>query len=151
MQKKIPDKVPLTLLTLLGKCACDPFGQYRDSDLQNAQLLELHTVRFIGLGALMDELTPRQRVYDTLEQLTARSDRLVSVGYLVTEGKAHVNTGKKVAATVPLDSWIQNIPNERSMSRPVKHIVDCIRVSYFVPRGWDTQTVETLTVANFLV
>jgi tetratricopeptide (TPR) repeat protein len=47
------------------------------------QFVELHGIRFIGLGAVIDELTPRQRVYDTLEQLTIRTERLISIGYLM--------------------------------------------------------------------
>jgi tetratricopeptide (TPR) repeat protein len=53
------------------------------SEAQSNQFVELHGLKFIGLGAVVDELSPRERVYDTLEQLTTRSERLVSIGYLV--------------------------------------------------------------------
>lgn len=121
---------------ILGGCICSPF-QFGDARgmSPSSQLVELHGVRFIGLGALSDELTPRERVYDTLEQLTTRTDRLISVGYLLGQGvsgseQAPVSVSeKKVSETVPLDIWNRNFPNDKSMNRDVKRLVEFIRVS----------------------
>lgn len=106
-------------------CHVFPLGEQRGMS-QSTQLVELHSVRFIGLGAVMDELTPRERVYDTLEQLTTRTDRLISVGYLLTD--TTLGDSLKVTETVPLDTWDRNFPNDGSMNRDVKRVIDRIRV-----------------------
>ena len=118
----------LGLASLIGECMCNPFipmGEHRNTP--STPLVELHGVRFIGLGALMDELTPRERVYDTLEQLTTRTDRLVSVGYLVNAGPT--SRPRTITETVPLDVWSQSFPNDKSMDRVVKKTIAQIRVS----------------------
>lgn len=99
--------------------------------------VEIHGIRFIGLGAMMDELTPHQRVYDTLEQLTTRTERLISIGYLV---EGHVTATaeqtkeespevqKKAAEAVPLDVWNKSYSGEKRMSSEVKQAVELIKV-----------------------
>jgi hypothetical protein len=134
---------PLSLMkAILGDCICNPFqnlGENRGNG-PSTQLVELNGVRFIGLGALIDELTPRERVYDTLEQLTTRTDRLVSVGYLLNDVRPTVEPSfdgrleqptppRKVTETVPLDIWIQNFPDDNSVCFDVKRTIEHIRVS----------------------
>ena len=97
------------------------------------QFVELHGIRFIGLGAVVDELTPRERVYDTLEQLTTRTERMISVGYLidvpaiVAENRYQLSGPIKVTETVPLDVWNTRYPG--SLGSTVNDIIDAAKVS----------------------
>lgn len=101
--------------------------------VMSLQFVELHGIRFIGLGAVVDELTPRERVYDTLEQLTTRTERLISVGYLidvpaiVAENRYQQSGPIKVAETAPLDVWDTRYPSQ--MDRAVAKIVEDTKVS----------------------
>lgn len=117
---------------LIGNCVCgNPFQDHRGGLNSSDQLVELHGIHLIGLGALSDELTPRERVYDTLEQLTTRTDRLISVGYIMSEMKSPGGTAsacQKVIDTVPLDVWNQNFPNDRNMSSDVRRTIDRVQV-----------------------
>jgi hypothetical protein len=132
-------KKPLNLVTaMLGDCLCQPLQQFHSGRglTASTQFVELHGIRFIGLGALVDELTPRERVYDTLEQLTTRTQRLISIGDLRDEDvlvSSATSEGhkvcRKVAETVPLDVWNQSYPNDQSMSREVRTTVHQILVS----------------------
>ena len=52
------------------------------------QFVQLQGLGIISLGALEDELSPQQRVWDTFQQSTtssSRTDRLISIGYLVRQ------------------------------------------------------------------
>jgi len=118
-----------------GMCASFPMAAERAVG-RSTQFVELHGLRFIGLGAMVDELTPKERVYDTLEQLTARSERLISIGYIMKErNHATIAPGpagalpitKTTAETVPLDVWNQQETNK--MTSQVKHLVDLMMVS----------------------
>jgi hypothetical protein len=105
------------------------------------QFVELQGLRFIGLGAVVDELTPRERVYDTLEQLRTRTERLISIGYFidkpVEDGEGSI---VKTTFTVPLDVWNQNNDDSRrsSVSNQVQTIVDLTTVRF----SWDTRCLE---------
>lgn len=69
---------------LLGRCGmCTAFEGRGLFSSGNTQFVELQGLRFIGLGALADELSPIERVHDTLEQLKTRTERLISIGYLL--------------------------------------------------------------------
>lgn len=103
------------------------------------QFVELQGLRYIGLGALVDELSPKERVYDTLEQLRTRTERLISIGYLVdkhpSEHNHHQSSNSAVASTskttqtVPLDVWnINNRDTRQSMSKHVELIVELTKV-----------------------
>ena len=135
----LPQKTPLNLVSsLFGSCACNPFhlggekaGESRKL-FPRTQYVQLHGVRFIGFGALSDELTPRERVYDTLEQLTTRTDRLVTVGYLIPEENSRDPSGsgsRKRTESVPLDAWNQHFPHTHSLTREVRNTIDLIKVS----------------------
>ena len=99
----------------------------------STQFVELHGLRFIGLGAVVDELTPRERVYDTLEQLTTRTERMISVGCLIDipaimAENRYLQTGPiKITETAPLDVWNTRYPNSTSMA--VSLIVEDTKVS----------------------
>jgi hypothetical protein len=128
-------KKPLNLVSaFLGNCLCEPFQFVeRTRGHQSVQFVELHSVKFIGLGAVEDELTPRERVYDTLQQLTTRTERLVSIGYLLDEPQKDVETSfnaeaRKATEAIPLDIWNQNYPNDQSMSKEVKKTITQIKV-----------------------
>jgi len=57
------------------------------------QFVQLQGLGIISLGALEDELSPQQRVWDTFLQSTAsssRTDRLISIGYLVQQEQLQV-------------------------------------------------------------
>jgi hypothetical protein len=128
-------KKPLNFVSaLLGTCLCEPFQfAERTRGHQSEQFVELHSVKFIGLGAVEDELTPRERVYDTLQQLTTRTERLLSIGYLLDEPQKDVKTSsnaeaRKATEAIPLDIWNQNYPNDQSMSNEVKTTILQIKV-----------------------
>lgn len=123
----------LNLASFLGNCLCEPFQFVERTRGQSEQFVELHSVKFIGLGAVEDELTPRERVYDTLQQLTTRTERLISIGYLLDEPRNEVETSTKAEArkateAIPLDIWNQNYPNDQSMSNDVKTTILQIKV-----------------------
>jgi tetratricopeptide (TPR) repeat protein len=92
------------------------------------QFVELQGLQFIGLGALADELTPRERVYDTLEQLRTRTERLVCIGYLIDKPSTEERGASitKTTYTVPLDVWAKTNGDSQqaSMSSQVRSIVD---------------------------
>jgi hypothetical protein len=127
-------KKPLNFVSaLLGTCLCEPFQFVERAQGRSEQFVELHSVKFIGLGAVEDELTPRERVYDTLQQLTTRTERLVSIGYLVDELRNDVGASSNAEASkateaIPLDIWNQNYPNDQSMSIEVKKTIFQIKV-----------------------
>lgn len=131
-----PSSKRLNLLSsLLGNCMCAPFPAGERST--GTQFVELHGVRMIGLGAVVDELTPKERVYDTLEQLTTRTERLISIGYVMEDkrlelesasGKNNVAISCKTTETMPLDAWSKSYPDKNRMSKQVQTIVEQIKV-----------------------
>jgi hypothetical protein len=127
---------PLNFAAFLGNCLCEPFQFVERTRGQSVQFVELHSVKFIGLGAVVDELTPRERVYDTLQQLTTRTERLISIGYLLDEPQNSVETSsnaeaRKATEAIPLDVWNQNYPNDHSMSNEVKKTILQIKVRLY--------------------
>jgi len=97
----------------------------------STQVVELKGIRFIGLGAVVDELSPRERVYDTLEVFRTRTERLVSVGYLLDKENDSTPRSlvEKVVETYPLDTWNRDdAPSERSFSREVKRTIELVKV-----------------------
>lgn len=121
---------------LMGNCFCEPLMPF-DFAAASTQFVELHGILFIGLGSMMDELSPKERVYDTLEQLRSRTERMVSIGYLVEDDEATLSSKageheadiRKITQTVPLDVWNKTYPKDQNISRPVKKIVDLLKVS----------------------
>ena len=117
---------------LMGNCFCEPLMPF-DIAAASTQFVELHGILFIGLGSMMDELSPKERVYDTLEQLRSRTERMVSIGYLVEDDEATLSTAdtdiRKITQTVPLDVWNKTYPKDQNINRPVKKIVDLLKVS----------------------
>jgi Tfp pilus assembly protein PilF len=154
---------------IIGECLCEPFPPASNGDASLAsnlmmkmrgalsfsspQFIELHGIQFIGLGALEDELTARERVYDTLEQLTTRTDRLISVGCLLeTTNPTLAGTDAATAAapqsstplsretsnnvtvttqSIPYDVWNATYPNDVSTSRAVKRTIANIQGQNF--------------------
>lgn len=97
------------MATLLGNCFCDQtlYPSSRGSrKRENSQFVELHGLRYIGLGAVTDELSAKERVYDTLEQLTVETDRLVNIGRTV---------GKDELEFIPLQLFQQQLDPGISM------------------------------------
>jgi hypothetical protein len=122
-----PKNKQLSILgALFGECFCGPLAAGDMKGLgQSSQFIELHGIQFIGLGAVMDELTPRERVYDTLEQLSSRTQRMISIGYLVDDEKT---PGQKISESIPLDIWTQTYPDDKTMSRHVRRTIASIKV-----------------------
>ncbi len=93
---------------------------------------------------MSDELTPRERVYDTLEQLTTRTERLITIGYILQDNEEYAFNSKdaekysstadlrKGTQTLPLDVWNKHYPEDNAMARPVKKLVDQIRVRFII-------------------
>lgn len=143
-----PKPEPLTVMkTIFGDCLCQgafPFAE-KGGPGQTSQFINIHGIEFIGLGAVVDELTPKERVYDTLEQLTTRTERLISIGYLSFEEReqqqrqdsssvasyAASHDAQVLLETVPLDVWNKTYPNDNSMSRRVKRIINNIKTKQF--------------------
>jgi hypothetical protein len=120
---------PLAFIkTIVGECFCELLAPgaaaERGMPVTPAveQFVQIHGVEFIGLGALSDELSSKERVYDTLEQLKSRSERLISIGYLSED-----ENGKKTT-TIPLDIWSHSYPDDRAMSRPIRRTINSIKV-----------------------
>jgi hypothetical protein len=86
----------------------------------------------------VDELSPEQRIRETLEQLTAEPKRMISIGYLVDEeapktSQIAVEEATKVTETVDLDVWRKNYPDDKNMSKPVAQTIKHIEVCALVP------------------
>ncbi|CAB9503361.1 Kinesin light chain [Seminavis robusta] len=108
---------------LIGGCMCQVGAgpQASNDNSRSSQFVSIHGIEFIGLGAVIDELTAKERVYDTLEQLTTRTERLISIGYLSVEDASPTSKTAKIAVeTVPLDVWEKTYPNDQSMAKHVK-------------------------------
>ena len=118
--------------TLISSCLCN--GNYhftaRKGMGPQTQIVEMRGIRFIGLGAVVDELTPRERVYDTLEVFRTRTERLVSVGYLLDRESEDTPRSlvEKVVETCPLDTWNQDFPDQRNLTKDVKRVIDLVKV-----------------------
>jgi hypothetical protein len=134
------------MTTLVGSCFCEPLPIF-EGLTPTTQFVELHGIRYIGLGAMSDELTPRERVYDTLEQLTTRTERLITIGYILQDDEDYAFNSKDVGKynassstadlrkgtqTLPLDVWNKHYPDDNAMARPVKKLVDQIRVRFII-------------------
>lgn len=120
-----PRTKPLSVMrAIIGDCLCEPFPFNENRGLsQTSQFVSLHGVESISLGAVVDELTAEQRVKDTLDQLTAETKRMISIGYLVdspTVSSNQVSVGEttKLTETVDLQVWRNNYPND-NMSKAV--------------------------------
>jgi hypothetical protein len=140
--------------------AANATGASPTSTAHDQQFVELHGILFIGLGAMVDELTPRQRVYDTLEQLRSRTERMVSIGFLVDppssppspprndseQDKKEDNADneaadiRKYTQTVSLDVWNQTYPQEEDataahLTRPIHKLIEQLKVSRALHSG----------------
>ena len=117
----------LFLKSIITECLCEQFapghgdGEKGFGFAEREQIVEIHGIEFIGLGAITNELSAKERVYDTLEQLSSRTERLISIGYLTPD-----NQGKKKTDTIPLDVWKQNYPDDKP-SRPIRKIIKRIQ------------------------
>lgn len=122
-------------------CATFPAAaaECRGMGLSSTQFVELQGLRFIGLGALADELSPKDRVHDTVEQLATRTERLIFIGYLVdpTFDKSEellAESSTRVCQkteTVPLDVWNNNNSEiNHGMSKQVQTIVELTTVRF---------------------
>lgn len=124
---------PLSIVsTLVSEClACNGRYDMKKGWVPSTQFVELKGIRFIGLGAVVDELSPRERVYDTLEVFRARTQRLVSVGFLLNRADdvANGEVQEKITETVPLDAWTRDFPDEKHLSNNVKKMITLVRVS----------------------
>ncbi len=123
--ERFMESSPLAIMkTFIGDCFCGPMGR-TSPNTPTTHFIELHGIEFIGLGAVTDELSARERVYDTLEQLTERTERLISIGHLVDDK----NTGGKSIESIPLDIWNQSPPHDRAISRQLRRTITTITVS----------------------
>jgi hypothetical protein len=134
--KKMPQSAtPISLVKeLLGGCICQgaipPLSSTGEQQTRSSQFISIHGIEFIGLGAVVDELTAKERVYDTLEQLTSRTERLISIGYLSLEASNSSQSGPEIVIeAVPLDVWDKTYPNDQSMAKAVKKKIANITVS----------------------
>jgi hypothetical protein len=120
---------PLSVVSaILGECLCVPFPLHDRGGLSaNSQFIELHGIEFIGLGAVIDELSAKQRIRETVAQLLKRqTNRLISIGYLMDD---ETNKSVKITQTIPLDLWSKTYPNDNKMNAPLQRVIDSIQVS----------------------
>eukprot|EP00544_Gedaniella_sp_CCMP2646_P006230 CAMPEP_0202503000 /NCGR_PEP_ID=MMETSP1361-20130828/40613_1 /ASSEMBLY_ACC=CAM_ASM_000849 /TAXON_ID=210615 /ORGANISM="Staurosira complex sp., Strain CCMP2646" /LENGTH=362 /DNA_ID=CAMNT_0049136133 /DNA_START=90 /DNA_END=1178 /DNA_ORIENTATION=+ len=136
--KPSPRAKPMSVMrAILGECMCETFPFTDNRGLsQTSQFIELHGVECISLGAVVDELSPEQRIRETLEQLTAEPKRMISIGYLVDEespktSQIAVEEATKVTETVDLDVWRKNYPDDKNMSKPVAQTIKHIEARQF--------------------
>jgi hypothetical protein len=129
--KKTPQSAtPMSLVKeIFGGCICQGAIPPPSTDQsRSSQFISIHGIEFIGLGAVVDELTAKERVYDTLEQLTSRTERLISIGYLSLDA-TNSSSPQVVIETVPLDVWDTTYPNDQSMAKTLKKKIANITVS----------------------
>lgn len=123
-------KQPLSVVrTMIAECMCGTYHMKKGFGANQAhtQFIQLRGIRFIGLGAVMDELTPRERVYDTLEVFRSKTaERLVTVGYLIQKDLPFC---KVEAEAVPLNAWLQDYPDYKNLTSSSKKIVGLVKVS----------------------
>lgn len=69
---------------LLGECLCTTnFDECLDYDLTSKfQFLEIHGIECISLGSITSELTPLERVTETIARLFTNSETPLSIGYI---------------------------------------------------------------------
>eukprot|EP00980_Cylindrotheca_fusiformis_P009303 scaffold2042_cov123-Cylindrotheca_fusiformis.AAC.10 len=140
----LPRSRPLAFLkSMIQECLCETFAPGERAVpgvVPVEQFVQIHGIEFIGLGALTDELSGKERVYDTLEQLTTRTERLISIGYLGDDDKV---PGRKKTDSIPLDIWSQSYPDDRAMSRPIRRIINNIKVGFVAsPGAFDTTRLK---------
>lgn len=124
--------------TLISSCLCNGVYHFkaRTGMSPSTQIIELKGIRFIGLGAVVDELTPRERVYDTLEVFRTRTECLVSVGYILDKelvDSTAIPRGtavdvEKVVEALPLESWNRDFPDESRFTKETKKTIDLVQV-----------------------
>jgi hypothetical protein len=175
---------------LISQCLCaaqnhNNAGHHHffDADRQGVgpetQFVELKGIRFIGLGAVVDELTPRERVYDTLEVLRTKTDRLLSIGYILPAAESDGNSNRnsrsrspgpragpglgggpaarsitapsfeKVVESIPYEAWARDCIDEASMSVNVQNIVQLVQKKNFAALRRELQ-MELSTTKNSL-
>ena len=141
------NKKGLDIISILfGDCLCmDAFrahesGQSKFSS-SNSQIIKLAGIECISLGAVIEELSPKQRVDRTIQQLATNIERLISVGYIREEHKVNnendlklpVSSMKKekVVETIPLEVYEQHFPEEidKSLSERFLFIIEHLKVN----------------------
>jgi len=123
--EKTSEGSPLSIVRMMIGDCFGPIAQ-GDSNGSTALFVQLHGIEFIGLGAVTDELSAKERVYDTLEQImTERAERLISIGYLVNNPTAPEGKSTK---TIPLELWSKNIVHDRAISRSLRRTISSIKV-----------------------
>jgi hypothetical protein len=129
-QQNAAKQQPLSVVrTMIAECMCGTYHMKKGfgANQAHAQFIQLRGIRFIGLGAVMDELTPRERVYDTLEVFRSKTaERLVTVGYLIQKDLPFC---KVEAEAVPLNAWLQDYPDYENLTSASKTIVGLVKVS----------------------
>ena len=131
---------------LIHRCmACGPVDTTTNQDKSfffhksigpATQFVELTGIRFIGLGAMADELTARERVYDTLEVFRTDPNRLLRVGYIHTEANnsssTNTTTTDDIVSSVPVAVWERECTDDdSSMSVAVQTTIQLVRNKAF--------------------
>ena len=153
-----PRAKPMSVMrAILGDCMCEPFPFTDNRGLsQSSQFVELHGVECISLGAVVDELSPEQRIRETLEQLTAEPKRMISIGYLVDEEVPRASANQvvdgettKLTETIDLDVWRKNYPDDKNMSKPVAQTIKHIEVNAYTYQKSFRKQGDLLTLPLF--
>lgn len=129
-------KAPASFLkTIIGDCLCGPIAVAENVGGASTQFVQLVSHELIALGAVGDRFDARKQVFGILQPLSERTDRLITIGYLIEDpGKE----GKATTNAIPLDIWKATYPNDRTMPRALGRAIDFVKVS-----SEDTQMMMT--------
>ena len=114
-----------SLKELFGDCICVDPVDFKDLDASN-QFIELNGIEFIGLGAVTDELSPKDRVYYTMQQISESAERLISIGRLVAD---ETELARMTTESVPLDIWKKTYPNDDTIPQFHKRAISNIKAT----------------------
>ena len=134
---------------LFGDCLCVDAFRARESgqstfSSSKSQIIKLAGIECISLGAVIEELSPKQRVDRTIQQLATNIERLVSVGYIREEHKVTNEKDlklplssmkkEKVVETIPLEVYEQHFPEDidKSLSERFLLIIEHLKVSIYL-------------------
>lgn len=122
-----PRVQPLSIVSaILGECLCDPFPLPERSLDENRQFIQLRGIEFITLGAVVDELSAKQRIQESVHRLiSSQGDRLINIGLLLDDES---NKVLKTTKTIPLYVWAKSYPNDNNLNTPLQRTINSIKV-----------------------
>ena len=126
-----PRAQPLSIVSaILGECLCDPFTLPERGLDVNRLFIQLRGIEFISLGAVVDELSAKQRIKESVQRLlSSKTDRLINIGFLLDDES---NKILKITQSIPLYIWAKSYPNDNNLNTPLQRTINAIKVRYSV-------------------